>query len=249
MQVNSSTNNSLLYINEHKKSAEGSLNKISTAKNEQLDDASLALIASSIGNDIGTLSQGLQNATDATSIMQIADGVLQGLSKNAEELSVLAVKSNSAALSSDEKASLNTRADAIKASMQDSVDSASFNGQAIFGRSMEFSLGNSTISTNISDINVDNLNLNSPDSISNFMKILNSMRSDVGSTVNALKSSTDSILTQIGSLSSAKSQMSDADMAKESANFAQQHMMLNASLMVQAHANSVNAARVSQLLG
>jgi flagellin len=114
---------------------------------------------------------------------------------------------------------------------------------------MEFSLGNSTISTNISDINVDKLNLNSPDSISNFMKILNSMRSDVGSTVNALKSSTDSILTQIGSLSSAKSQMSDADMAKESANFAQQHMMLNASLMVQAHANSVNAARVSQLLG
>ncbi len=249
MQVNGSTSNSLLYINDHKKSAETSLDKIASGKNQQLSDASLALITDAIGNDIGTLSQGLQNATDATSMMQIADGVLQNLSQSAQQLNVLSVQSNSAALSSDQKSALSTQADAIKSSMQDSVNNASFNGQAIFGRNLEFSLGNSSISANISNVNINNLDTSSQDSISNFMKNLDSIRSTIGSTTDALKSSTDSILTQIGSLSSAKSQMSDADIAKESTNFAQQNIMLNASLMAQSHKNSVNAARVSQLLG
>ncbi|WP_345993350.1 flagellin [Sulfurimonas sp. HSL-1716] len=249
MQVNNSTSSSLLYINDHKKSAEASLGKIVSAKNEQLDNASLALIADAIGNDIGTLSQGLQNATDATSMMQIADGVLSGLSQSAQDLNVLSVQSNSAALSSEQKASLSSKADAIKSSMQDSINNASFNGQAIFGRNMEFSLGESTVTANISNVNVNSLDINSQDSIAEFMKNLDSVRSNVGSTVNALQSSTNSILTQIGSLSSAKSQLSDADIAKESTNFAQQNIMLNASLIAQAHKSSINSAMVSQLLG
>ena len=247
MQVNSSTSSS--YINDHKKSAENSLNKISGAKNEQLDDAALALIASSLGNDIGTLSQGLANATDAVSMMQIADGVLQGLSQSADDLNVLSVKANSAALSSEQKAMLGDQANAIKSSMQSSLDNASFNGQPIFGRNLEFSLGNSSIEANISNLNVDSLDISSQQSIQDFMKSLQEVQSSVGSTSVALRSSSDSILTQIASLSSAKSQMSDAEIAKEATIFAQQDIMLNASLIAQAHKNSINAARVSQLLG
>jgi flagellin-like hook-associated protein FlgL len=81
------------------------------------------------------------------------------------------------------------------------------------------------------------------------MKSLQDIQSTVGATSNALGSSTSSILTQIGLLSSAASQMSDADIANEASNFSQQNILLNASLMTQAHKNSVNAAMVSQLLG
>ena len=43
--------------------------------------------------------------------------------------------------------------------------------------------------------------------------------------------------------------MSDADIANEVNNFSQQNIMLNASMMAQAHQNSINSAMVSQLLG
>lgn len=56
-------------------------------------------------------------------------------------------------------------------------------------------------------------------------------------------------MTQINSLSSAKSQMNDADIANEINNFFQQNIMLNASMITQAHQNSINSAMVSQLLG
>ncbi len=249
MQVNGSSSNTLSYINDHKKSMEASLGKIATGKNEQLDDATLALIASSIGNDIGTLSQGLQNATYATSIMQIADSVTQSLSSSANDLNTLAVASNNAALSSSDKASLASQADAIKSSMQNSINNAQFNGENIFGNNMEFSLGNSKITADIGKLDVSSIDISSQKSISEFMKSLQDVQSTIGSTTKALGSSTNSILSQIGSLNSAKSQMSDADIANEINNFSKQNLMLNASLLSQVHLNSVNAARVSQLLG
>lgn len=249
MQVNGSSNNSLSYINEHKKSADASLGKIASGKNEQLDDATLALIASSIGNDIGTLSQGLQNATDASSMMQIASGTLQTLSSSANDLNTLSVASNNAALSSSDKAALSSQADAIKTSMQQSVNNATFNGVKIFGNDMQFSLGNNSLSANIGSVDTSSLDISSQQSITDFMKSLQDIQSTVGATSNALASSTNSILTQISSLSSAKSQMSDADIANEASNFSQQNILLNASLMTQAHKNSINAAMVSQLLG
>jgi flagellin len=249
MQVNSSSNNSISYINDHKKSMDASLGKIATGKNEQLDDATLALIASSIGNDIGTLSQGLQNATDATSMMQIADGVAQSLSTSANDLNTLAVASNNAALSSSDKAALTSQADAIKSSMKDSINNAQFNGENIFGNNMEFSLGNSKIAANISKLDPSSIDITSQQSIKDFMKSLQDVQSTIGSTTNALSSSTNSIITQIGSLNSAKSQMGDADIANQINNFSQQNIMLNASMLAQVHLNSVNSARVSQLLG
>ena len=249
MQVNSSSSNSLSYINEHKKSADTSLNKISSGNNGQLDDTSLALIANAVGSNIAVLSQGIQNATDATSMMQIAGGVLNNLSSSANDLSTLSVASNNAALSSQDKAALNSQADGIKKSMQNSIDNATFNGQQIFGNNMQFSLGDSSVSANIGSLNTQGLDISSPQTISDFVKSLQELQSTVGATADSLNSSTNSILTQISSLSSAKSQMSDADIANEVNNFSQQNIMLNASMMAQAHQNSINSAMVSQLLG
>ncbi len=247
MQVNSS--HAPLYINDHKKSMETSLSKVATGKNEQLDDATLALITNALGNDIGTLSQGLQNATDAVSMMQIADGVTQSLSSSANDLNTLAVASNNAALSSSDKATLTSQADAIKSSMQNSIDNAQFNGQNIFGNTMEFSLGKSTITADIGKLDINTIDSSSQKSIRDFMKSLQDVQSTIASTTNSLGSATNSILSQIGSLTSAKSQMSDSDIANEINNFSQQNILLNASLLSQAHLQTINASRVSQLLG
>ena len=85
MQINNTITPSLLAINEHKKNAETSLEKISSGKSIQLSDAALALIANSIGSDISVLAQGVENANIATSLLQIADGALSSLSQGAED--------------------------------------------------------------------------------------------------------------------------------------------------------------------
>jgi flagellin len=249
MQVNGTNSNTLSYINQHKQSVEKSLQSIGTGKKEQIDDATLALINDAIGSNIGALSQGLQNANNAVAMMQIADGALQSLSSAANDLNTLSVASNNAALSSDQQKMLAKQADGIKNSMQSTVEGATFNGQKIFGSSMEFSLGNSSILANVGAVNISSLDINSPQGIQDFMKSLQDIQSSVGSTTNELGSSTNSILTQISSLSSAKSQMSDTDVADTVKNFQNQNLQLNASLMAQAHINTLNSAMISQLIG
>ena len=247
MQINSSISSS--YMNMKEKNIQSSLNKISSGKNQQLDDATLALISDSLGNNIGALSQGLANANDATSMIQIASGVLQNVSQNTQDLNNLSVKANSAALSNDQKAMLNTQADAIKSTMQQSLNGATYNGQQLFGQNLNFSLGNSTISASLPSLDTSSLDINTQSSITDFMKSVQNAQSQVGSASNALSSSTDSLLTQINSLSSAKSQVSDSDIAQQLNNFSQNNLMLNASLITQAHRSSINSAMVSQLLG
>lgn len=249
MQVNGTNSNTLSYINQQKQGVDKSLQAISSGKNQQLSDAALSLIADSLGSNISTLAQGLQNANDATAMMQIADGALQSISSATNDLNTLSVASNNAALSLDQQNMLSQQADAIKNSMQTTMDNATFNGKQIFGNSLDFSLGGSTLSTNIGSVNINSLDISTPSTIQDFMKSLQNVQNNVGSTMNQLASSSNSILTQISSLSSAKSQISDTDIANSVTNYQQQNLQLNASLMTQAHINSLNSAMISQLLG
>lgn len=248
MQVNNYLSNTLNNINAHQKEASASIAKMGSGKTEPLSDAALALIANAIGNDISGLTQGLANANDAVSMMQIADGVLSGLSQSADDLNVLAIQGNSAALNSDQKAMLHDQAAAITRSMQNSINNASFNGKPLFGKEMSFSLGNGSVSTNLPAIDLSANDLSTQEGVAEFLKTLHAAQISVGSTMSELESSTNSIFAQIKSLSASKSQMSDIDMAKEVTNYRQEGIMLNAALMAQSHQNSINAERVSRLL-
>ncbi len=248
MQLGSSSGYSLINIYNHKKNSEESIVKIGSGKNNQLDDASLALIANAIGNDISGLTQGLKNANDAVGILQIADGVLSGLSQGAEDLNVLALKANGPAVGTREQKIIENEAKGIAESLQNSVDNASFNGQRIFGRDLEFNLGNSSISTNIPSFDMNNFDIRTQDGIAQFVKNIQAAQIEVGSTTNALVSSSNSILTAITNLSASQSQIADVDIAEEFLNFNQESTQLQASLIAQAHAGRLSVARVSMLL-
>ena len=248
MQVNSFNNNSFLTLENNKKAAENALERISSGKNKQLDDVALALIANSLGSEISGLTQGLENANIATSLLQIADGVLSGLSQGADDLNVLALKASNPALNSSQQAIVRQEADAISSALQNSVNNASFNGQQIFGRSYDFNLGNSTVSTSIPSIDLSEYDLNSQEGIADFVKVIQESQSAVGSTINELSTSSNSISSQILALSASKSQIADADFAKEISNFNQSYLLVKAGLFVQAQSNEISAARVSSLL-
>lgn len=248
MQVGSSSGYSLINIYDHKKGAEESISKIGSGENNRLDDASLALIANAIGNDISGLTQGLKNANDAIGILQIADGVLSGLSQGAEDLNVLALKANGPAVGAREQKIIENEAKGIAESLQNSINNASFNGQRIFGRDLDFNLGNSSISTSLPSFDMNNFDILSQEGIADFVKSIQAAQIEVGSTTNALVSSTNSILTTITNLSASQSQMADADIAEEFLNFNQESTQLQASLIAQAHSSKLSATRVAMLL-
>jgi len=249
MQVNNAPNFNLFNINEHKKSAETALGNISSGKNNQLDDATLALIANAIGNDIGTLIQGVKNANDATAMLQIADGVLSGLSQGAEDLTVLAIKANGPLVNESQKSIITNEANRLAESLQHSVDTASFNGNAIFGRSLEFSLGQSSVSTSLPSFDISSFDIHSQEGIADFVKSIQAAQIEVGSTTNKLESSTKTMLTTITNLSSAKSQIADADIAEQFMTFNKESLQVQTSLMGQAHSSELSASKVSMLLG
>jgi len=249
MQVNSSSNNNLyLTLENNKKAAESAIERIASGKNKQLDDVALALIANSLGSEISGLTQGLENANIATSMLQIADGTLAGLSQGADDLNVLAIKANNPALNSSQQDIIRQEADAIGSAMQNSIDNASFNGQPLFGRDFEFNLGGSTVSTSLPSINISDFDIYSQEGIAEFTKVVQESQSEVGSTINELTSSSSSITAQVTALSASKSQISDADLAKEISNFNQSNLQVQAGLFVQAQQNNISADRVSQLL-
>ena len=248
MQISSTPSNTLININNHQKEATSSIAKIGSGKNEQLDDATLALIANALGSELSALGQGLENANDAISMMQIADGVLSGLSQSADDLNVLAVRGNNATLNGEQKAMLQDEAVTITESMRSSVDNASFNGQSIFGRELEFSLGVGSVSTNLPSIKIDSADLISQEGIAAFMETVHTAQSSVGSTSIQLESSTKSIFEHMEALAASKSQLSDTDMAKEATKYQQENMMLSTSMIAQSHQNNINTDRVRQLL-
>jgi len=248
MQINNSFNFSTISINNHKKNAEDSLSQISSGKTKQLDDATLALIANAIGSDISGLLQGLENANSAMALSQIADGVLSGLSQGADDLNVLALKASNPALNESQRSIVQNEANAIAQSMQDNVDNASYNGQRIFGRSFEFNLSESSVSLSVGAFDISNFDILSQEGIANLVKNIQASQVEVGGTINQLSSSTNSILAQVLALSSAKSQLSDTDIAKEFLQFEKESTQLSASLIAQAHNNELSASKVERLL-
>jgi len=248
MQVNNLNNSLFQTLEKNKKAAENAIERIASGKNKQLDDVALALIANSLGSEISGLTQGLENANSATSLLQIADGVLSGLSQGADDLNVLAIKANNPALNSSQQKIIQQEADAIGSALQNSIDNASFNGQPIFGRSFDFNLGNSTVSTSLPSINISDFDLNSQEGIEDFVKVVQESQSEVGSTINELTSSSKSITAQVQALSASKSQISDTDIAKEVSTLTQSELLINAASITLSHQNNINAQRVSSLL-
>jgi flagellin len=237
------------YNDQNKTEAEKQLEKISAAIQERaMEDAASMVIADGLGSQIAALSQGVQNGNDGIAMLQIADGVLSGLSQNTERLAELSVRSNSAALNSDQKAMLQNEFDATVDSMRQNVEQASFNGKSIFGENMTFSLGAGEIQANVSDVAFGGLDMNDLDSIEAFGKQISDIASEVGSAMNGMQSGVTNAITNMTNLSASRSQLVDTDMADAVTQFQNNQLKLDASTLAQAHQQQMMQQRIASLL-
>ncbi|MFY9143568.1 flagellin [Sulfuricurvum sp.] len=241
--------NPLPQMNTEVNKRDKALEKIAAAVELGMEDSASRSIADMLQNQISTMSQGLMNANDGVAMMQIAGGALNSLNDQAQTLSDLSVRYNSATLNESQKQGLQKEFSRTVDAMQQSIDTTSFNGKALFGSSSTFSLGESAISSTIPALSPSALSIDNQDSLQSYRDSLAQAGADIGSTTNGLISASNTLLNQITATSAAKSQIADTDMAKAVKDFQQNNLMLDASQLAAAHQSNVLQQNITRLLG
>lgn len=244
MQLNTQYQ-ALPQMNTESSKRDKSLEKIASATELKLEDSASRTIASMMQNDMSTFTQQLMNTNDSISMMQIADGTLASLSDQTQTLSDLSVRYNNAALSETQKQGLTQEFNRTLESINQSVQSSSYNGQSLFDALHTF--GSSSI--NVGDMSTSGLSIDNQESISNYAQNVSQTQSDVGSMSNGLISTGNTLLDQITAASAARSQIADTDIAKTIQDYQQSNLKLNISQLTLAHQNDVLRQNMARLLG
>lgn len=244
MQLNTQYQ-SLPQINEQSIKRDKTLEKIATAVELKLEDSASRSIASVMQNDISTFTQELMNTNDSISMMQIANGSLSSLSDQTQTLSDLSVRYNSASLNESQKQELTQEFNKTIESMNQTVQSASYNGRSLFDTTHTF--GSSSIS--LGDMSTNTLSIDNQENISKYAQNISQTQSDVGSMNSGLISTSNALLEQIATASAARSQIADTDMTKAIQEYQQSTLKLNISQIAIAHQNDALRQNITQLLG
>lgn len=218
-------------INQNKGSADKVLEKLSALRS--VDNSSPADLISynQQQSDMLAAAQKVQNANETNAMLQISDSALQSLKDGAIELSSQSVARNNASLNSDQKAMIDENAQAIKESMQNTIEQTSYNGQQL-----------------LSDMSVEDLNITDEASVRGFIEVLDKKMGDMGAAMNANESEIQQYTTQMEALANSK-QNKEPDVAELTNRFESEQLKLNSSLFAQSHSTDFLSKQLGNLLG
>ncbi len=235
------------YLNNAQKASEKALENIAAVRAiSGIDSANLA-IADSLRSQSSTIDQGIANAYDAIGVLQIADASLTNISQSADRLNELSVKMNNAALSDSQKSMLRTEATRIQESINDSFNNAAYNGKNVF-QTMNFVVGSGTETTNLNPLTTSGLSIDNQDSITNFMDQLGALRSEIGSSINAITSNINASVQNSINTKAAENNLLNNDMAKNVNDFNSNYLKENAAAFVAAQSNMQLQSKIASLL-
>ncbi|HEC1834734.1 TPA: flagellin C [Campylobacter coli] len=235
------------YLNNAQKASEKALENIAAVRAiSGIDSANLA-IADSLRSQSSTIDQGVANAYDAIGVLQIADASLTNISQSADRLNELSVKMNNAALSDSQKSMLRTEATRIQESINDSFNNATYNGKNVF-QTMNFVVGSGTETTNLNPLTTSGLSIDNQDSITNFMDQLGALRSEIGSSINAITSNINASVQNSINTKAAENNLLNNDMAKKVNDFNSNYLKENAAAFVAAQSNMQLQSKIASLL-
>ncbi len=236
------------YLNNAQNSANKALDNISANRAISGSDSANMVIANALLSDANAISQGVSNANDAIGVLQIADGALQNLTDSADRLNELSIRSTSLAMDDNSRAAIKSEAQALKTSMQDTLNSTSFNGNNIFGSTLNFQTGSSETTISLNAPNISSIDIDSQESIAAFRDGINAMRGDIGSTQQGLLSDINASITAANSARSSESQLQNNDVVKNLSDLNRSNLQINSTTLAAAHNMTLLAQQVSTLL-
>jgi flagellin len=250
-----------------------SLEKLSSGSriNSAKDDAAGLGISTSMTSQIHGETKAKQNANDAISLSQTADGTLSSIADALQRMRELAVQAANGTNSSADRANLETEFDALQSQIS-SYTQATYNGVKMFDATassgVSFQVGSTTAST--STITVCATDLSGASGISASysstttisaasgataaltaidaaLTTITSLRATFGASQSRFESVISNLSTSIENTSSARSRITDVDYSSETANMTKANILQQAGTAMLSQANSLPQSILSLL--
>lgn len=232
--------------------------------NSASDDAAGIAVAEGLRAQLGGFAQASENANDAVAQLATAEGAYNAISDIMIRMRELAVQSASDTLTNKERAYINTEFEDLTNEITRISDVTEYNGISLLtGTSgaasdgaMVYQVGtrnsaNDQIKITLKDQDavalgvdtaaVDNL-ANAQAAITTIDTAIDQLATDratLGSTSNELTLAVDNLANTIENLSAARSQIEDADVAAESAEFTKNQVLMQAGVSMLSQANGI----------
>ena len=228
--------------------------------NQAGDDAAGLALANSYRNTQAVLNQGVRNANDGLSSLQIKDGALNNISTLLDRLSTLATQSASAASNVD-RTQLDNEFQDVLGEIDREANVAGLNSSAGFSVFVSNDGGDGWISGTIGAADTTTLgltggvNITSAANAAGVISTIASAVTSLGSTAGTLGTLQNRLTFAIGlaqsqvvSNKAAESRIRDANVAEESANLTRYSILTQSGISALAQANQQSSA-VLKLLG
>ena len=227
--------------------------------NQAGDDAAGLALANSYRNTQAVLNQGIRNANDGMSTLQIKDGALANISTLLDRLSTLATQSASASSTVDRN-QLDNEFQDVLSEMDREANVAGLTSTATFSVFVSNDGANGTVDGSIGAADTTTLGLNGSDitsasnaataitKIATAVTSLGSTAGTIGTLQNRLTFAIGLAQSQVVSNKAAESRIRDANVAEESANLTRYSILTQSGISALAQANQQSSA-VLKLLG
>ncbi len=219
------------------------------------DDAAGLGISKSMNAQVQSYTMASQNAADATSMVQTADGSADQVDSLLTRMRQLAVEAQNGTMNSNDVANLQTEFAQDMSEIDRVTGDSAFNGTNLLSgasRSVNFQVGingtaNDTIAVTFGGCDSTSLGLsgttvtsaNILQTLDTAMQTLNTNRANFGAAMNRLQDASSQIQQTSTNLSSALATIQDVDVASETANLAREQVLAQAGASVLSQANQI----------
>lgn len=236
---------------------QGSFEKLSSGMriNTAADDAAGLGIAKSMNAQVQSYTMAAQNANDAISMVQTADGSADQVDSLLTRMRELAVEAQNGTMNTNDVNNINTEYQQDLAEIDRVTGDANFNGTNLLSgaaNTVNFQVGidgtsSDTISIGFGGCDSTGLGVNGTtitsanllQTIDSALTTLNNNRANFGAAINRLQDASSSISSMQTNLSSALASIQDVNVASETANLAREQVLAQAGASVLSQASQI----------
>jgi len=225
------------------------------------DDAAGLAVANGYRSEVAVISQGIRNANDGLSDLQIKDGALNNISTLLDRLATLATQAASGTATPESRATLQDEVDAVVAEIDREATVAGLDVQTGFSVfvSNEATTTDGVVSGNLSGVTattlgVDNLDIDdiaaaktAVGTIADAVATLGETQGAIGALQNRLQFAIGLAQASKVNTQAAESRIRDANVAEESANMTRFNILTQSGIAALAQANQSNSSVLALL--
>ncbi|MFT7388925.1 MAG: flagellin [Candidatus Endobugula sp.] len=234
--------------------------------NSSADDAAGLAITNRFSSQINAFSQSIRNANNGISFLQSAESGFSSITENLHRLRELSVQSANGTLNDSDRKFLNKESQQLKDDISRTIEDSTFNNKNLYasGDSIGIQVGSDAsdsievgidnFSDALTNIHFSTVDLSTAEGATAALTIVDELQTQVdnasagiGASINRLDSNMTNLYSREENTVAARSQIEDADMAKEISALIANRLRQNVSISLHAQANA-SASDVLRLL-